>query len=201
MIDDQRGIDHLGRVKCLSADTVLGFGEHTVAAVLRAAHDEVGDNILFIIRGAAENDAAAGICVAHQLLADVKNILAHNAVTPVQFLWTIAPSTRSLPAQKSDTACGRRIHSAFCMTRFCKVSGVSPSSTSTALLRDNCAAVYHFGYKMHGRTGNLYPFCQRGFMHAQTVEALSAEGGDERGMYVDNAVFQNGGRSCPAGRS
>ena len=93
MIDDQRGIDHLGRVKCLSADTVLGFGEHAVAAVLRAAHDEVGDNILFIIRGAAENNAATGICVAHQLLADVKNILAHNAVTPVQFLWTIAPST------------------------------------------------------------------------------------------------------------
>ena len=58
------------------------------------------------------------------------------------------------------------------------------------LLRDNCAAVYHFGYKMYGRTGNLYPFCQRGFMHAQTVEALSAEGGDERGMYVDNAVFK-----------
>ena len=60
--------------------------EHAVAAVLRAAHDEVGDNILFIIRGTAENDAAAGICVAHQLLADVKNILAHNAVTPVS-IW------------------------------------------------------------------------------------------------------------------
>lgn len=69
------------------------------------------------------------------------------------------------------------------------------------LLRDDCAAVYHFGYKMYGRTGNLYPFCQRGFMHAQTVEALSAEGGDERGMYVDNAVFKMAGRSCPAGRS
>ena len=49
------------------------------------------------------------------------------------------------------------------------------------LLRDNCAAVYHFGYKMYGRTGNLYPFCQRGFMHAQTVEASPQKEGMSEG--------------------
>ena len=45
---------------------------------------------------------------------------------------------------------------------------------------------------MYGRTGNLYPFCQRGFMHAQTVEALSAEGGDEGGVDVEDGVGEGG---------
>ena len=115
MIDDQRRVDHLGRVERLGADAVLGLGEHAVAAVLRAAHNEICDHIFLIVRRAAENDAAARICIAHQLLADVKNVLAHSCHS---CLVTMAPLTESLPAQKSDTACGSRIHSAFCITRF-----------------------------------------------------------------------------------
>ena len=115
MVDDQRRIDHLGRVERLGADAVLGLGKHAVAAVLRAAHDEICDDILFIVRRAAENDAATRISVAHQLLADVKNVLAHSCHS---CLVTMAPLTESLPAQKSDTACGSRIHSACCITRF-----------------------------------------------------------------------------------
>ena len=48
---------------------------------------------------------------------------------------TIFPSTFSFPAQKSSTASGRIFHSALSMMRLWRVSGVSPSSTSTALLR------------------------------------------------------------------
>ena len=113
MINNQGGVGHSGRVKRFRADSILGFHKHAVPAVLRPAHDEIGRNVPFVILCTAENDAAARIGVGHQLIRDIEHIFAHNANTLLcYFLLTAAPSTVSLPAQKSDTACGSSCHSA-----------------------------------------------------------------------------------------
>ena len=74
VIDDETGILHLGRVKGLGADAVLGDGEDAVAAVDAATHDKIGDDRLAVVGGAAQDDAAAGIGVAAQFLCDVQNL-------------------------------------------------------------------------------------------------------------------------------
>ena len=66
------------RIIGLGADAVGGLHKHTVAGVLAAAHDEVGNDRLGVVGGAAQHDAAAGIGIALQQLGQVQRF--HNII-------------------------------------------------------------------------------------------------------------------------
>ena len=60
-VNDQAGIDELGRVERLGDDAAVLFGKDAVSAVFAAAHDEVCDNGICVVGGEAQNDATARI--------------------------------------------------------------------------------------------------------------------------------------------
>ena len=63
VVDDEGGVHHLTFVIGPGADAVLGGLKDPVAAVFAAPHDEIGDDGLLVIGGAAQDDASAGVGV------------------------------------------------------------------------------------------------------------------------------------------
>ena len=56
------------------------------------------------------------------------------------------------------------------------------------LLPQDAPSVGNFVDQVYRRARHLDPVRQRGLMHAQAVIALAAEGGNQRGMHVDDAL-------------
>ena len=76
------------------------------------------------------------------------------------------------------------------MTRFCKVSGCVAIFHFNGLLRDDLRRRLPLRIQ-NASVANRNPLPFASAAHARADRrSLSAEGGDERGMYVDNAVFK-----------
>ena len=73
VVDDKGGVHHLALVIGPGADTVPGGLKDAVTAVPAAAHDEVDDDRLLAIGGAAQDDATAGVGVSLQEFIYIKN--------------------------------------------------------------------------------------------------------------------------------
>ena len=63
VVDDEGGVHHLALIIGTGADAVPGGLKDTVAAVLAAAHNEIGDDGLLVVGGAAQDDAPARVGV------------------------------------------------------------------------------------------------------------------------------------------
>ena len=118
-IDDEAGVFNLGNVKRLGENFTLFQGENSVAAVGASAHDKISGCSLFAVGSLADDDAAANIGIAVNKLCYIVYLVDIHYQLPRIFM---------MFAETSSAAWGSICHSACSITRFWRVSGVSPFS-------------------------------------------------------------------------
>ena len=110
MIDDQRRILQLGRIICLGADAVLSDGEDTVAAVLAATHNKIGNDCGLIINGTAQHDAPSGIRVGAELVGKIQRFhicfLLNSSDTSTKKGRTLTRCAQTVGIHHCYTPCG-----------------------------------------------------------------------------------------------
>ena len=132
-IDDKRRVCQLFFVERPRSDAVLGRFKYAVAAVLASAHDEVCGHIMCVVRTFSDKHAASGIGIAVQVFVDSFHLFRLSHFGSDSFVHCLFHcSVDFIDKNTCSSARGSNSHSACSITRRCKVSGVSPGSTSTA---------------------------------------------------------------------
>ena len=105
----------------------------SVSAVYASAHDEVCGHIMCVVRTFSDKHAASGIGIAVQVFVDSFHLFRLSHFDSDSFVHCLFHCTVDfIDKNTCSSARGSNSHSACSITRRCKVSGVSPGSTSTA---------------------------------------------------------------------
>ena len=167
----------LGRVKRLGADAVGLLYEHPVAAVLAAAHDEIGGYRMSAIGRQPQHDAPAGISIAPQLFCQGAGfIYIHDPA--FSFFCCVSGSTHHFSGLGQQHPLSLFHHPV--LQRLRRVAG----QHLYRLLQQDGAAVCDLVDQMHRGSRHLDPTGQRRFVDLQPVISLAAKTGDQRRMYV-----------------